>query len=339
MATPTRIFLTGASGYIGGDVLHALREAHPEYVMSVLVRDEAKAGIIAAAYPDVRTVLGDLDSAPLIEEQASQADVVIHAASSSHINSVEAIARGLSRRDMSSPATWIQVSGASVLSISDIFNGRYGEGTTQVFSDLDGADAVRDIIRENARRRVVDNFILNLAGPQTALIFPPIIYGPGRGVVKQRSVQIPELARVAIETGTAVQVGEGQSTWSNVHITDVSDVFVKLVEKAGQDKADGLWNKDGVYFVGNASLSFGEISQKIAAAAQSLGLVNSPTVKHLAPEEANNLSSHAAVLWGTNARQDSQRARQLLGWQPKGRSLEEEIPRTVGDEGKRLDRL
>lgn len=103
--------------------------------------------------------------------------------------------------------------------------------------------------------RVVDNHILNnVTGLRTALIFPPIIYGEGRGVTNPRSVQIPELSRVAIETRQVVQVGKGESSWSNIHIADVSDLFVKLVEKAVQGSEDELWNQNGLYFVGNSTL-------------------------------------------------------------------------------------
>jgi nucleoside-diphosphate-sugar epimerase len=86
-------------------------------------------------------------------------------------------------------------------------------------------------------------------------VFPPIIYGRGRGIIKQRSIQIPELARVTIETGRAIQVGKAESTWSNVHISDVSDLFVKLVEKAVQkETGENLWNQEGLYFPGNSML-------------------------------------------------------------------------------------
>ncbi|KAL3456960.1 hypothetical protein BJX64DRAFT_293560, partial [Aspergillus heterothallicus] len=253
MAAATKIFLTGASGYVGGEILHALQKASPSYLVSALVRDEAKGATISKAYPKVRIVLGDLDSASLVEEEATNTDIVIHAASTSHIKSVEAIARGLSRRNGSAPAHWIQISGASVLSISDIVQKRFGEGTDETFSDVDGADKLRDIIAQNANIRVVDDFVLNLSGPKTALVFPPIIYGQGQGPVNQRSIQVPELSRVAIQTGAAVQVGKGESTWSNVHVSDLSDIFVRLVEKAVQGESSGLWNKDGLYFPGAAA--------------------------------------------------------------------------------------
>lgn len=93
-----------------------------------------------------------------------------------------------------------------------------------------------------------------MSGVKTALVFPPIIYGQGRGPINQRSVQIPELVRVAAETRQTAQVGKGESTWSNVHIADVTDIFVKLIEKAVQGAGGDLWNQDGLYFVGNGQL-------------------------------------------------------------------------------------
>ncbi|CRG83248.1 Dynein heavy chain 5, axonemal [Talaromyces islandicus] len=335
-----QVFLTGASGYIGGDILHNLRSTRPAYQLSLLVREAGKASRLAQAYPDIRIVIGDLDSTSLIEEEASHADVIVHAASSSHIKSVEAIARGIARRSASKPSYWIQVSGASVLSIKDIVSGTYGQGTGYVYSDVDGADEFREIISQNKDRRVVDNFLLNLTGPRTALIFPPIIYGEGRGLIKQRSVQVPELARVAIQTKTAVQVGKGESTWSNVHVRDVSDIFVSLVDKAIENAAsEDLWNKNGLYFTGSSMLDFAGISKKIAEAAFELNLVDSPSVKEIDHSEANELSPHGAVLWGTNAKQLSQRARWLLGWNPQGNSLEEEIPRAIRAEAASLGML
>lgn len=58
-------------------MLHLLRSTHPEYHCSVLLRDSNKAAAVSKAYPEVRIVLGDLDSTALIEEEARQADVVI----------------------------------------------------------------------------------------------------------------------------------------------------------------------------------------------------------------------------------------------------------------------
>lgn len=123
-----------------------------------------------------------------------------------------------------------------------ILNNAYGEPSDKVYSDVDGIDEVRSLINQSASKRLVDSFFLNLAkpssSPKIAVVFPPLIYGRGRGPVNQRSMQAPELSRVAIQRREAIQVGKGQSIWINVHITDISQIFVRLVEKAVQ-REDG----------------------------------------------------------------------------------------------------
>lgn len=85
-------------------------------------------------------------------------------------------------------------------------------------------------------------------------MFPPLIYGRGRGPVNQRSVQVPELAKATLQRRAGLQVGKGQSIWSNVHITDISQIFGKLVGKALQGEESELWNENGLYFAENGEL-------------------------------------------------------------------------------------
>ncbi|GLA14473.1 hypothetical protein AnigIFM62618_000853 [Aspergillus niger] len=335
-----KIFLTGASGYIGGDVLHALKSALPTCQYTVLLRDEAKAQKLSQAYPDVQVVLGDLDASSTLEQQAREADIVIHTASSNHVKSAEAIARGLTALERPKPGHWLQISGASVLSIPDIIASAFGEPSNKIYSDVDGADELRELIRQYSAKRVVDNLVLNLphtaSRPKTALIFPPIIYGRGRGPINQRSIQIPELARVTMQRRGGVQVGKGEATWSNVHISDVSNIFVKLAEKALRSEEGELWNENGLYFPGSRAISFGSISARVAQEVKKLGLADSESVTEISHEEADSLTPHGGVLWGTNAQQVAQRAAKYLEWVPEGRTLEEEIPHTVLAEAQRL---
>ncbi|GLB09469.1 hypothetical protein AtubIFM57258_005391 [Aspergillus tubingensis] len=335
-----KIFLTGASGYIGGDVLYALKSALPTCQYTVLLRDEAKAQKLSQAYPDVQIVLGDLDASSTLEQQAREADIVIHTASSNHVKSAEAIARGLTAAERPKPGHWLQISGASVLSIPDIVASAFGEPSDKVYSDVDGAEELRGLIQQYSAKRVVDNLVLSLPPaanrPKTALIFPPIIYGRGRGPINQRSIQIPELVRVMMQRRGGIQVGKGEATWSNVHISDVSSIFVKLAEKALRDEEGDLWNKNGLYFPGNGAISFGSISAQVAQEVKKLGLAESESVTEISHEEADALTPHGGVLWGTNAQQVAQRAAKYLGWVPEGRTLEEEIPNTVLAEAQRL---
>ena len=72
----TKFFVTGGTGYIGGDALRTFTKAHPEWDITALVRNEEKGAKLKRAFPDIQLVTGELDSADVIEEQARKADVV-----------------------------------------------------------------------------------------------------------------------------------------------------------------------------------------------------------------------------------------------------------------------
>ena len=76
MASP-RVFITGASGYVGGHLVAALHEKHPDWHLVLLVRNEDQKNLIQARYPNIEFVIGDLDSRELLIEEASKADVVL----------------------------------------------------------------------------------------------------------------------------------------------------------------------------------------------------------------------------------------------------------------------
>lgn len=69
-------YRTGTTGYIGGDALYRINEAHPDWEITCLVRNSEKGSKVAAQYPKVKLVYGDLDSADVIEEEAKKADIV-----------------------------------------------------------------------------------------------------------------------------------------------------------------------------------------------------------------------------------------------------------------------
>lgn len=74
--SPT-IFITGVSGYIGGELVGVMRKQHPEWKIVTLVRNAEQAQIVHQTYIGVKTVIGDLDSHDLLAEQGAKADVVL----------------------------------------------------------------------------------------------------------------------------------------------------------------------------------------------------------------------------------------------------------------------
>ena len=76
---------TGATGYIGGDALYEIVQAHPEYEVTCLVRNSDKGAKIGSQYAKIKLVYGNLDDAEILEEEARKADIVLRKSAGSSI--------------------------------------------------------------------------------------------------------------------------------------------------------------------------------------------------------------------------------------------------------------
>lgn len=74
---PTKLFITGVTGYIGGDALYYLSQHHPNFEYAALIRTEEKASRVREAYPNIRTVIGSLDDSEILVKEAAWADIVL----------------------------------------------------------------------------------------------------------------------------------------------------------------------------------------------------------------------------------------------------------------------
>ncbi|KAM3489370.1 hypothetical protein MY3957_007359 [Beauveria namnaoensis] len=334
----SRIFITGATGFIGGEVLHGLAHSRLASKTVALVRSEARAAQIIAKYPAVIPLIADLDASDTIETAASQADVVLP--HTWRVRITLAAQRPLSEASASREAIaqviWVQISGASVLSGPEVAKHSYGNAGAKVYNDVKDVAELREIIASSPNR-VVDRLVTNLAADQprarTAIIYGPMIYGLGKGSVNQRSIQMPSLARATLQNGYAPHIGKGLNAWSNVHVSDIAQLVLKLIAAAQDSNSQHpLWNKDGIYFADAGRIPFGQVARKIADVAAARGLIKSCAVKEIDAEAAESITAHAAVLLGTNAQTRGDRARTWLGWEPQGPSLDAEIERLVTEE-------
>ncbi|KAI4172343.1 MAG: hypothetical protein LQ343_003602 [Gyalolechia ehrenbergii] len=209
----------------------------------------------------------------------------------------------------------------------------YGESSSKVYNDWDGVGEVTSI-PDFAPHRNVDKVILGAtaANVKPAIVCPPTIFGPGRGPGNQRSHQVPELSRCTLQKGHGIQVGAGETFWTNVHVHDLSDVFVSLVEAATAGGGQASWGSEGYYFTENGEHVWGKIAQLVATAAHKQGFIPSADVKVLPNKEIDDLCPAGTLLWGANSRCQAIRARKLLGWSPNRKSLEEDTPDTVARE-------
>ncbi|TAJ31425.1 MAG: NAD-dependent epimerase/dehydratase family protein [Reyranella sp.] len=295
------IFLTGATGYIGGTVARRLLD--DGHKLRGLVRDAGKGQRLAAM--GVEPVVGSLDDASILTAEARRADGVINTASSDHRGAVEALVEGLA----GSNKPFLHTSGSSI--VADEAHGDmasekvYDEDTPFVpVAGKQARVAIDDIVRGAASR-----------GVRSAIVCPTMIYGSGLGLARD-SVQIPKLAALARKAGVVRHVGKGLNVWSNVHVEDVADVFRLALAKAPSG---------AFYFVENGEASYRDVCVAIA---KRLGMaVPQPWPFDEAAEELGE--NGAAYSYGSNSRVRAKRARAELGWQPKHPSALDWIAREL----------
>jgi nucleoside-diphosphate-sugar epimerase len=289
------VFLTGASGYIGGVVAqHLIRAGH---TVRGLTRTPSVVEALAAAGID--PVVGDLDDTPLLQLEAKRADAVVNTANSDHRGAVEAFIDALS----GSGKVLIHTSGTSV--IADDAQGRSTSDT--IFDDAAPITPGDHPIRR--ARHAIDTTVVDArgAGIRSVVLCNSLIYGNGVGP-RQQTVLIPPLVAQARASGEVRVVGHGVNRWSTVHVDDMADLYhLALADPTAT----------GFYFVeGGRDASFLEIGEAIS---RRMGLAS------VQPWELDS----AAAAWGegfaryalgANSRVRATRAR-ALGWQPSRPSV------------------
>ncbi|KAI0881628.1 uncharacterized protein GGS22DRAFT_172600 [Annulohypoxylon maeteangense] len=335
-----KTFLLGATGYIGGDALKAILDQFPEQEpnVSVLVRDEKKGEAIKAIYPNIRIVFGSLDDTEVLVGESAQADFVFNLAHADHVSATNAIIAGLRQRSAEDKTSfYVHCSGTGILLYDDMQTKTYGVASSKIYNDWDGVSEMTSY-PDAAPHRNVDKLVLGAGEDthiKTAVVCPPVIYGIGRGPVNQRSLQIPLLIENFIKRGKAFQIAEGKAYWNNVHIHDLSDLFALFFQEALSGDKKEVWGTDSYYFAENGEAPWGDISAKTAEVMHSKGLIKDTDIEKLSPQDAAKIFPHAPLVWGQNSRSSAIRGRKLLGWAPKQRSLEEELPIAVDYEVER----
>ena len=132
-------------------------------------------------------------------------------------------------------------------------------------------------------------------------------------------------------------VGAGKARWNSVHVHDLSELYLLLVEAAVAGKlTKGLWGEQGYYLAENGEHTWTELAETMAREAHGLGYVGTLEKRELSKEAALQQAGFEAVSWGLNSRGKAERAQRLLNWSPSAPSIEQEAPNILKDEHARL---
>jgi len=290
-----KIFITGAAGYIGGSVAEALKAAG--HTVTGLVRTEDQVPLLKAR--GIEPVVGELDDADRLTALALAADGVIHAANVDHAASVLTLVTALER----SGKLLIHTSGSSI--VTDHADGEYA--SEKALTEDDHFEPVpyrraRVDMNRYVRQAAIDK------GVRSAVICPSMIYGAGSGL-QPDSDQIPKLIAMSRQSGAAVYFGKGLNIYSNVHIDDLVDLYLLVLEKAPGAS---------FFFAENGHSSFREIAEMIGRLPEFEGRTASVPVADV----IRQFGESARLGVASNSYVSAANARRL-GWSPQAPSLAE----------------
>ncbi|ROV93651.1 hypothetical protein VMCG_08034 [Cytospora schulzeri] len=346
MATPPstpRILLLGATGYVGGTVLHHLLEStHPilrEQTISVLIRGPDRAAKLQQVYGDrvspiLFTGLEDLD---VITRLASQHDIVINAGTGFHPPSAAAIVRALAKRHHDSPGSeaqrpWvIHTSGCSNICDNPLAGDAHSD---RWFDDADPAaiyehEKAADE-REPYLQRTAELAVLE-AGEETGVgalaLQIPAIFGQGRGLFGDAPGVVSLMMRYVLDHGYGFKLGDGSGRIGLVHVDDLAQLYVLLVQRILEDGGKGLPSgKSGIVFPCVGMTLFADIARACDQAAFRKGILPKPDgpqteevrlvdVDEFTPYLGGELGRHIAALWAAHWNSNGTVAAKL-GWHP-----------------------
>src|SRR5260370_32185055 len=209
-----RIFVTGATGFIGSAIVPELINADHEVLG--LTRSEAGARSLMAAGAQVHR--GDLDDLESLRKGAAMSDGVIHTAFIHDFSRFQEVCE-VDRRAIEALGSALAGSGRPLLITSGtgIANSTPGRPATEE----DAADISHPIPRVASEQAAA---LIAAKGVRVGVVRLP----QGHDTVKQGLISYA--IEVARQKGVSAYVGDGRNRWPAVHVLDAARLYKLALE-------------------------------------------------------------------------------------------------------------
>lgn len=281
-----RVFVTGASGFVGSAIVNELIAAGIEVVG--LVRSESAAEKLREAGSEA--LLGDVNDRSVIRQGAISCDAVIHTAFNHDFSQYKAsceadriVIETFGEALAGTGKPLVITSGIGLLQAE---GGLITEDAKLPFGSDTIPRAASEEAAEAARAKGADVYVVRL---------PPTVHGRGDHGF------IPMIIGMAKENGRSAYIGDGLNRWSAVHRFDAAALYRLIVEQKPEQKVFNAVAEEGIPFKDIAGAIGKGLGLPVA------GLVGEAVEKHFT-WFAHFASLHCAASSAKAA---------ALGWRPK----------------------
>ena len=290
-----RIFLTGATGFIGSRIVPELIDAG--HLVLGLTRSDAGAQSLTAAGAEVHR--GDLEDLESLRSGAAQSDGVIHTAFDHDFSNFAANCEK-DRRAIEALGSALTGSDRPLIITSGV-----GIGTA-----VPGQPATEDHVDfNNPNPRVASEIAgasMSAAGVNVSIVRLPQVHD----TVKQGL--ITPLIDLARQKGVFAYVGDGLNRFAAVHVLDAARLYRLAIERQEPGSRYHAVAEEGVPLV--------EIAEVIGRGLQM------PVVA-MSPDEAGAHFGWLAMFAGIDLSASSTQTQERLGWRPTGPGLIADLKR------------
>ena len=288
-----RIFVTGASGFVGSAIVKELITAGHQ-VLGLARSDSAAESIRKAGAQAHR---GDVNDLPALQKSAAQSDAVIHTAFNHDFSQFKANCEA-DRKVIE--ALGIELAGSNRPLI--ITSGIGLLNTGRIITEED-VPASSDLVPRAASEEAA-----NAAAAKGTKVYivrlPPTVHGKGdHGFV-------PMTIDRAKENGESAYIGEGKNRWPAVHRQDAAVLYRLIAEQQPPQKIYNAVAEEGI--------PFRDIAEAIGKG------LNLPTVSRSGKDAEAHFTwfTHFAAL---DCPASSEKTRKTLNWQPSQPGLLEDL--------------
>lgn len=288
-----RIFVTGASGWIGSAVVAELLEAGHEVVG--LARSDRSAEALVAAGAEVRR--GDLGDLDVLRAAAAESDGVVHlafrhdvafsggfdTAVASDLAAIEALGEALAGSDR------------PLAVAAGVAGHRPGELATERDMPEPFPGPGGRVRNERTALALAQRGVRSMS-----VRFAPTVHGPGDHGFIARIVAADRAA------GQAAYIGAGTNRWAAVHRSDAARLVRLGVERAP---------------AGSVLHAVGEEGVALRDVAEAIGRGLDLPVTSITPEQAQTQFGFLAQFLAVDMPASNALTRELMDWQPTGPGL------------------